>query len=344
MKGRTKPIIFFNIGWMQWYRGVTKTDKIKGGGSYVDEHDFGAEACNFRPYRGWCYGYVQAPARSDHVRIERIGADEKAEKLDEVTVVWTARRRGWGTVVVGWYRHATIYRRCQSIDRSAQHIRGFKRSLYYVRAREKDCHLVDAENRWFEIPRSRPGKRGGMGQSNVWFAEIAREKPWFKRLEDSIRKEVDPGTTKSPPGKPTRKGGGEAGTNRQSDPELRKLVEDTAVASTQRYFEEKGFVVEDIGLERCGWDLTCKKDRRVIRVEVKGTSDRKIVAELTPNEFALFSKCKTNYCLAVVTSALTRPKLNCFWWDPDDEIWMSDSAVKLQIEEVTSARVHGLEA
>lgn len=340
MRERNNPLLFFNVGWMLRYQGNNRDDKIIGGGRWVVEHDFGEEVCNFLPWRGWCYGYVQPSKKSDHIKIERLGADKNAEELADVTIVWTATRPGGGTVVVGWYRHATVYRHSRAIkDRTDPRFRRFKITHYYAKAKVADCHIIlDPDDRVLEIPRvHRGGNRRGMGQSNVWFAEDSHGENWFKRLARAIGTDTDPKPPKNRSRKKARKAHG--GMTRQSDPELRMRVEKAAIESTWEYFEKKGYAIEDRQRAQCGWDLTCCYGRRELHVEVKGASGGNITAELTANEFALFGKCKPNYRLAVVTSALTRPKVHCFSWDMVSKRWIANTNAKLRVQEVISAVV-----
>jgi len=56
------PLVFFNIGWMKKYRGLTPTDKITSGGSYVVRHGRGGEVVNFFPHnKGYYLGFVSPP-------------------------------------------------------------------------------------------------------------------------------------------------------------------------------------------------------------------------------------------------------------------------------------------
>ncbi len=55
------PMIFLRIGWMNRYQGQTASDKITGGGAFVEEHRYGHEIFNFLPYNGRVLGYVQPP-------------------------------------------------------------------------------------------------------------------------------------------------------------------------------------------------------------------------------------------------------------------------------------------
>lgn len=102
-------LVLFNIGWMKHYRGQTPSDGIFNGGSYVAEYDTGHEVRNFEPANGRCYGYVRAPRGK--INMLRLGARADAECADNVTVVFTATPPGQGgSVVVGWYRNAQVWR------------------------------------------------------------------------------------------------------------------------------------------------------------------------------------------------------------------------------------------
>lgn len=104
---RKSEILFCNVGWMQKYNGI-KGDSIEGGGSY-NESETGHEVCNFSAIRGHVYGYVQPTGQQIH--IEKLGVEKKDKCIHGVTVVWTARNSEiGGTVVVGWYKNATVYR------------------------------------------------------------------------------------------------------------------------------------------------------------------------------------------------------------------------------------------
>lgn len=105
------PLLFCNIGWMERYQGLGSGDRIRGGGTYVKEEGRGHEICNFSRYRNRVYGYVQPPAWQ--INIERLGADPESNSIRDVSVVWTAMRPGGGTVIVGWYRNATVFRHYQ---------------------------------------------------------------------------------------------------------------------------------------------------------------------------------------------------------------------------------------
>lgn len=158
------PLIFCNIGWMKNYNGISG-DSIERGGKY-NQHSIGHEVCNFTNNNGYVYGYVQPAGKS--IKIEKIGASKNDEKIDGVTVVWTAGPESGGTVVVGWYEDATVYRALQSLEHpnSLQSKNGVE--SYRVKGTWEKAYLLPVEKRELIIPRA---VKGGIGQSNVWFAD-----------------------------------------------------------------------------------------------------------------------------------------------------------------------------
>lgn len=149
---------------MKNYNGISG-DSIERGGRY-NQHSIGHEVCNFTNNNGSVYGYVQPVGET--IRIERIGASKKDDKIEGVTVVWTAGPESGGTVVVGWYKDATVYRSLQLIERpnSSQTKNGV--TSYRIKGFWDKAVLLPVEKRELIIPRA---VKGGIGQSNVWFAD-----------------------------------------------------------------------------------------------------------------------------------------------------------------------------
>lgn len=158
------PLLFCNIGWMKRYAGIDG-DSIERGGDY-NKHSIGHEVCNFSSNRGYLYGYVQPVGET--IKIEKLGAAKKDDSISGVTVVWTAGPESGGTVVVGWYKNATVYRNLQSIEHpnALQTKNGV--TSYRVKASLEEAVLLPVEKRELIIPRA---VKGGIGQSNVWFAD-----------------------------------------------------------------------------------------------------------------------------------------------------------------------------
>lgn len=162
--GTYMPILFCNVGWMNKYNGIFG-DSIERGGEY-NKHSIGHEVCNFTDNQGFVFGYVQPVG--DSIRIEKFGASKKDQKIEGVTVVWTAGPDSGGTVVVGWYQDATVYRDLQSIPKPNALQKRDGVSSYRVKAQTHKATLLPIEQRELIIPRA---VKGGIGQSNVWFAD-----------------------------------------------------------------------------------------------------------------------------------------------------------------------------
>ena len=170
------PLVLFNGGWMRDYRGQTATDRIAGGGGYVDEYGHGGEVENFLPLDGRCYAYV----RTTSVDLSRLvaGVEDDTECLDGVTVVFVATRPEGGRVVVGWYRNARVWR-----ERRPRPEPG--RDYYLAEAREEDCTLLNVDERKFKVP-SATGGDFGMGQANIRYTHEARAAPFVRGLQEYI--------------------------------------------------------------------------------------------------------------------------------------------------------------
>ena len=184
--------LFCNVGWMDYYGSENNDDNIAGGGSHVDIEGHGFEVCNFAPYENQIYGYVQPPSGGSRgniklgtdeyffrstININRLGADTNDDFITNVNVIWTATNSE--RVVVGWYKNATVYREYQKFDpvplfHKENYITGYR-----IVAEESNCKLLPIERRTFPIPTR---VKGGMGQSNVWYADQPRGKKTIKDL------------------------------------------------------------------------------------------------------------------------------------------------------------------
>ena len=172
---QTMPYLFCNVGWMDDYEGIAP---IVGGGAYVDENKEGFEMCNFLPYQGKVYGYVGLPD-TRQINIMRLGAGTDDLSVSNVTVIWTAKRPQGGTVVIGWYKDATVHRKFQEFpsffpQRDIHQIEGYR-----IETLENNAELLPIEQRTLDVPRG----KGGMGQSNVWYADKLNRKQFFEDVE-----------------------------------------------------------------------------------------------------------------------------------------------------------------
>ena len=278
--------LFCNVGYMENYRGQTKTDTIKGGGSWVEEHGTGHEVCNFLPVSGKVFGYVQA--QGSGIDVTRLGADNGAEFIDGIDVVWTARKPGVGTVVIGWYRNARVYGTLNEFESipPVQAENGIQ--SYLIEARAQDATLLEVDARVLEVPRQ---QKGGMGQSNVWYADQPGQEDFLTRVRNAL-------SFGNVPPAPPRK--------RATPDQAQKVkVEKAAIRRTWEHYERLGYVIESVEADNTGWDLEATSGKTKIRIEVKGLSGNGRQVELSPNEFNAFSTLANDYRLAIISEALS---------------------------------------
>ena len=318
-------LLFCNIGWMEKYQGLGLGDSIRGGGAYVKEKGLGHEIMNFKAVNGEHFGYVQAP--SGQIDLTRIGAGPDDESLSGVTVVWTASRPTGGTVVVGWYRNATVYRHYQEFKTVSKEHRKYGLDGFWVEAGESDATLLPVDERTCEIPRR---VNGSMGQSNIWYAD----KPESQSIVEQVLRALKFGVFKSP-AKP-RSGG-----RRRTDPEHNAKIEKAAVHKCWKHYEALGYEVNSVEKDNVGWDLEATSGRITLKIEVKGLSSDSATVELTPNEYKAFSSCSADYRLAVVVSALSKPTLSIIRFSEENDGWIVDEqdGRKVEIAEKMSATI-----
>jgi len=180
-------MLFCNVGWMNNYDGING-DSIDRGGAY-NKHSIGHEVCNFSDIDGTLYGYVQPTGQ---IKIEKLGANKNDNSINEVTVVWTAGPDSGGTVVIGWYKDATVYRDAQKIEKPTKLQKENGLIEYRIKAPANKAVLLSVEQRELIIPRR---VKGGIGQSNVWFAD----KPESSEIVKEVRNLIDMGGTSQLP-------------------------------------------------------------------------------------------------------------------------------------------------
>lgn len=168
-------IIFCNIAYMRFYDGrVAGELKPLTGGRWVAENEDAHEKWNFLNFDGFCYGFVQGNSEQMHIEnLDKVYTQQ--DSAEDVTVVWCASHPERGTVIVGWYEHATINRYSQRVRSTA--ITGIDRYCWFS-TKAKDAYLLPEELRTFPIGRAaKDGTGRGFGQQNYWFAksEYARK-------------------------------------------------------------------------------------------------------------------------------------------------------------------------
>ncbi len=180
---------------MNYYKGNRDGKDIPhGGGSYVNETGDAHEKYNFEavhlmqesgyPEDDYCLGFVETKstsgAKTNQLNIEKIGGCEllkKEKEAEDVLVIYCAPYPLTDTnetYIVGWYKHATVYRYYETIEFPSENPDENYYQNYNAIAKAKDCVLLPRNKRrssdW-KVPRRRNGVSYGFGQANVWFAQ-----------------------------------------------------------------------------------------------------------------------------------------------------------------------------
>jgi len=318
-----KKMLFLRIGWMNWYDG-RDDDPLTWPGMAPEDTEGWWEVLNYLPHRRSYYGSVY-PKRAKQLHIEKIvpGAEDR---IEDVLVVWIAPRPGNGTVVVGWYNHATVYRYPQRRP-------GSKRAKYYVTASKADCVLLDEVERRIEVPTG----KGKLGQSNVWYARQAMA--FSMRVGKLIAAYRGSGPIIRPASKRRSRHGGPGW---QHDLKTRQAVENSAYTIVVDYFEDKKYKIEPVQTKNLGWDLEASRAGACLKLEVKGLSGDVVAADLTPNEYDMSREHQEEYRICIVSRALSKkPVLRVFYYSPTSKAWVDRRGAKLSFEIVTrkSARL-----
>ena len=141
-------LLFCNITYMKYYNGDDENDRPVHGGKYVDKTGDAYEKNNFREETdGYYYGFVETKYNDGYesgkypkkIHIEKINSQYKGkEYIENVTVVFCAKSDILDTtVIVGWYKNATVYRERKTI---------YGRQ-YNIKAKVEDSYLIPVINR-----------------------------------------------------------------------------------------------------------------------------------------------------------------------------------------------------
>lgn len=329
------PYLFCNIAWMERYQGQHDEDMPIGGGDNHEKH----ETCNFLNHNGYVYGYVQ----SGTIRLERIAdgnADNNDEKIENVTIFWTARHPDpviKTTFIVGWYRDATVFRKYQLFNGTESKLHK-KNDInrYWIKADAKNVFLIEKNERICSVPRM---EKGAMGQSNVWLAnpEISTNPERTRNIVENAFEYINSLNINA-----VYENNDDIDKNvledknshlieKHVDHEKKMLVENNAVQKCKEYYEKNGYIVESVEKFNMGWDLNAKKGKETLLIEVKGLSGDVILANLTANEYKIFKKKLRNYRLAVVTGTISKPVLHICKFCNENKQWIFDNDESLVV-------------
>jgi len=181
-----KRILFCNIAYMQYYDFELIKETPKHGGQYVTDTGDALEKHNFHICEdGQVRGFVETKYRDSYssgkqpnqIRIENIDAHYRStDKIDGVTVVFCAYSDTYKkSVIVGWYKDATVYRARPE----------YNGRQYNIECYIENAYLLDEKSRAFIVPRA--AQDGfGFGQANVWYAKEERAAEFVSSVFDYI--------------------------------------------------------------------------------------------------------------------------------------------------------------
>ena len=198
-------LLFCKISNMKYYKGACGNDIPRFGGSFVDKNGYGHEEFNFLPIyfddtdKASCLGFVEPKSNRGtrntfHIeRIEGCQAMKKEEYVDDVLVIWCAKRERGDITVVGWYKNAKVYRRLQDFTMIFED--GYEEErCYNIIAETSNCVLLPEAERnrriWW-VPTAQYTKSYGFGQSMIWYPTEKEATAYLHRLIDNIEKYND---------------------------------------------------------------------------------------------------------------------------------------------------------
>lgn len=337
-------IIVFHTGWMAKYDG-DRASFSAGGFKYALEHGYGHEMFNFREIDGSYYGYVPP---TGNLRLEKhFDVPRTAEKLDGITIVWTAPHpEQGGRAVVGVWNNATVYRSDQEpAGRIARRRKVGPDDFagYRCTAQAQDCVLLDPDARPIWV-RPREPRTGGAwpGQQKVFYPKAGTSA--LKRLETILSGIA---ATDASGGKASGRKAKPKPSSWQVDVERRKQIEVNAINAVGSKLEGMGFTVTSVEKENRGYDLVATRDDEVLHYEVKGRSGKDVGADLSANEFDCLKEYQrernpgAHYRIAIVTDALGKPIINEFALvNGRKPQWCTlDGRLRLEFEDRTAARL-----
>ncbi len=255
----------------------------------------------------------------------RLGATNNADFVKNILIVFTAPYIDGGTYIIGWYKNATFFKNYQSSDLLERKFRDeIKR--YITMADVEDTTLLSIDER-FSFPSIPRRVKGGMGQSNIWYADSPEMVKFKNEVQEYIENYDDKKKKKN-----------ESVVIRQIDHELRKNIETIAVSLVTNEFSKRGFEVRSVESKNLGWDLEAVFKKTILKIKVKGISGNKISLELTQNEYENMHKYKDTYRLCILLGGFEDPKLFIFSFSKEKNNWISEEDHILYVDQIISAR------
>jgi hypothetical protein len=305
-------VLFARVGWMTYYAGPQKGDERPKGGGGHNEKNIGHEVFNFAKFGGRLYGWVRA--KKGRVNLARIDPDvAAAEKLDDVLVIFVARQH-----IIGWYRDATVYASTrpnfpasvtmEMLRRLKQSgTKGFEVGGYRFEAAVENATLPPTYERKYDIPGN---VKGGFGQSNVCYLYLnsgkSKSSGWMKNAIEYVMNYDGVNLLNDPYAEVTSEEAATAAQEQaagfQSDPQIRKTVEQHAMKEAQKALEKQGYSQFINTSATKPYDFTCRRQGKSFFVEVKGTQTPGDSVILTKNEVKHVKSNPDNCILVIVHS------------------------------------------
>ncbi len=88
------------------------------------------------------------------------------------------------------------------------------------------------------------------------------------------------------------------------NPEMNRKVERAAISFVYKWYEERGWKVESVETQKCGYDLRCTKQKVEEDVEVKGIKGTGLSFIITANEVRQ-ARNNSDFVICIVNSALS---------------------------------------
>jgi hypothetical protein len=275
-----RRVLFARVGWMTYYAGPQTGDEKPVGGGENNKKNIGHEIFNFTNFGGRLYGFVSTP--KGHISFERIEPTSgQQDRLDDVLVVFVARQR-----IVGWYLGATVHRTGVKFPSPvATEIRkrlkkagtkNFKLEKYRFETPVEDAVLLPTHERAHEVPGA---VKGGFGQSNLCYVyESSGKRKSAAWMSEAVTYVLNYGKANLLTNPNADNESDEAATMSQeqaagfqSDPAIRKAVEQFAMTEAHAVLVGKGYKNLRDTSKFKPYDYTCERDGKKFFVEVKGT-------------------------------------------------------------------------
>ena len=204
----------YTIVWEQ--RKLMEVAEYRNGKAH-EKYNFKPEHLKLKgfPEGEYCLGFMETKSTSagkrNQLNIEKIEgcSDLKNDtEVDDVLVVYCALYPDSfdkETYVVGWYKHATVYRRYEKLEfdtEASDNERSDNESaadekyiqLYNAIALKEDCVLLPRSQRrktFWRVPRKKKGVAFGFGQSNVWFARGEDDNKYLSDFLDRLENQIE---------------------------------------------------------------------------------------------------------------------------------------------------------